>query len=338
MTPHPSEGNVKMIRKFVILLLILAIPSAVLAQDTTTVEAKSEEIGDNLDLEAVASIFGEAEDLEDFEKRLNDPETQINNLDLNEDGEVDFLRVMETVKDNTHFIAIQAVIGEDQYQDVASIEVEKDSSGETSVQVVGDVYMYGPNYICEPVYVHPPVFFGIFWTPYYSPWYSPWYYGHHPHYYRPWSPYPSRRYRTNVSVNINVNNSYSYTSVRKSKTSVDIQKKNRRNDYEKKNPDQSFSKRNPGVENSRQLRRDTAPENRSKDEKSIDKGSDRKVKEDWKPSSERNEPGKDKVSPAPKTPKNNDPSLKGKPQTTPKSTPKAKPAPQAKPKTQGKKR
>ncbi len=36
------------------------------AQDVTTVEAKSAEISYNLDLEAVASIFGDSEDLEDF--------------------------------------------------------------------------------------------------------------------------------------------------------------------------------------------------------------------------------------------------------------------------------
>ncbi len=235
------------------LLLLLLTVLPVLAQDSTTIEAKSEDISDNLDLEAVASVFGEAQDLEDFEQRLNDPEAQLTNLDLNGDGEVDYLRVMETVKGDTHYIALQAVVGEDQFQDVATIEVEKDSNGDTQVQVVGDVYMYGPGHICEPVYIHPPVIFTIFWAPYYSPWRSPWYWGFHPPYYRPWRPYPAPRYRTNVRVNINVNNRYSYTSARKSDTSVELQKRSRKNDFEKKNPDRSFSQRNPGVENSRQL-------------------------------------------------------------------------------------
>jgi hypothetical protein len=72
------------------------------AQDVTTVTARSEDISDNLDLEAVASVFGESKDLEDFEKRLNGPDTQISNLDLNNDGEVDYLRVMETADGNVH--------------------------------------------------------------------------------------------------------------------------------------------------------------------------------------------------------------------------------------------
>ena len=105
-------------------LLFIALPS--FAQDVTTITASNDDISDNLDLEAVASIFGESKDLEDFEKRLNDPKTQISNLDLNNDGEVDYLRIMETSENNVHSISIQAVIGKDQYQEVAVIDVEKD--------------------------------------------------------------------------------------------------------------------------------------------------------------------------------------------------------------------
>ena len=67
------------------------------AQDRTTVTANSNDISDNLDLKAVASIFGDSEDLADFERRLNDPKIQISNLDLNGDNQVDYLRVIETV-------------------------------------------------------------------------------------------------------------------------------------------------------------------------------------------------------------------------------------------------
>ena len=59
--------------------------TAVFAQDKTTVSAYNAEISDNLDLRAVASIFGDSKDLADFERRLNDPEIQISNLDLNND-------------------------------------------------------------------------------------------------------------------------------------------------------------------------------------------------------------------------------------------------------------
>ncbi len=123
------------------------------AQDVTTVEATDSDISENLDLEAVASIFGEAEDLEDFEKKLNDPDTQISNLDLNKDDEVDYLRVIEASKGDSRKVTIQAVIGKDKYQDVATINVDED----TQVEVVGDVSMYGSSYVLYPVYVQPPV-------------------------------------------------------------------------------------------------------------------------------------------------------------------------------------
>lgn len=271
------------------LLIVLFIAVGNLyAQDVTTVEAKDIDISDNLDLEAVASIFGDSKDLEEFEKKLNDPETQISNLDLNEDGEVDYLRVVETSKGKTHLVTIRAVTGKDQYQDVATIDVEKDSKDETQVQVVGDVYMYGPGYIVEPVYVHPPVIYLFFWGPLYSPWHSPFYWGYYPPYYHPWRPYPRHRYQRNVNVHINANNSYSYTSVRKSKTSIELQKKSRRNNFGAKNPNKSFAKRNKGVKNRQKLnQKRERPKTGNTKTNDIKKSTGRQVQKDWKPASEK---------------------------------------------------
>src|SRR5687768_1459209 len=138
--------------------------SQMFAQDVTTVRANSSDISDNLDLKAVASIFGDSRDLEDFERRLNDPDLMISNLDLNGDNRVDYLRVIEVTENNTHLIIIQSVLGLDTFQDVATVEVERDRYNNVQVQVVGDVYMYGQNYIYEPVYVARPAIFSIFWV------------------------------------------------------------------------------------------------------------------------------------------------------------------------------
>ena len=270
-----------------LIVLLIAIGN-LYAQDVTTVEAKDTDISDNLDLEAVASLFGDSKNLEEFEKKLNDPKTKISNLDLNEDGEVDYLRVVETSKDKTHLVTIQAVIEKDQYQDVATIDVEKDSKGETQVQVVGDVYMYGPGYIVEPVYVHPPVIFVFFWGPLYSPWRSPFYWGYYPPYYHPWRPYPRHRYQKNVNVHINVNNSYRHTSVRKSKTSIELQKKSRRNDFGAKNPNKSFSDRNDGVKNRQALnQKRERPKTNNAKVNDVKKSTGKQVQKDWKPASEK---------------------------------------------------
>ena len=216
-------------------MLVLFNVTVLYAQDVTTVKTTDPDISKNLDLEAVASVFGESKDLEDFEKRLNDPKAQLSNLDLNTDGEVDYLRVMETSKNKTHLITIQAVIGDNKYQDVAVIDVDKDSGDEAQVQVVGDVFMYGPNYIITTVFVRPPVIWVWFWGPAYRPWRSPYYWRSYPRYYKPWRPYPVSRYQKNVNVNINVNNTYNRTTVRKNTTAVSLQNQSRRNDFGAKN-------------------------------------------------------------------------------------------------------
>lgn len=214
--------------------------TGVMAQDVTKVEAKNSDISNNLDLEAVASIFGDSKDLEDFEKRLNDPETKISNLDLNEDGYVDYLRIVEMVENSTHLLSIQAVLGDDQYQDVAIIEVEKDDSDNTYVQVVGDVYMYGPDYIIEPTYISRPIFFIHFWKPLYRPYRSVYYWGYYPKYFRYWRPIQIHRYRTHIRPYVNFRHKYQRVYHRRSKVAARIHKVNRRNDYERKHPKKSF--------------------------------------------------------------------------------------------------
>ena len=217
------------IKKELLAIALLIGFSSLNAQDVTTVEATDSNVSENLDLEAVASVFGEAKDLEDFEKKLNDPDTQISNLDLNKDDEVDYLRVIESSKGNSRKVTIQAVIGKDKYQDVATINVEEGE--DTQVEVVGDVSMYGSSYVIYPVYVHPPVIVIWFWGPSYNPWRSPYYWGYYPPYYRPWRPYPTSRYRKNVHVHVNVNNSYNRTNVNVGNSKKDV--------ADKKNPEKT---------------------------------------------------------------------------------------------------
>lgn len=205
----------------------------VFAQDRTTVNATSNEISDNLDLRAVASIFGDSKDLQDFEQRLNDPRNKISNLDLNFDRQVDYLRVIEAVEKNTHLIILQAVLEKDVFQDVATIEVERDRHNQVQIQVVGDVFMYGPNYIYEPVYVTRPIIYNVFWVHNYHPYYSPYYYNYYPSYYYAWTPYPVYRYRRNVHIHINQYNYYNYSTHRRSSNAVALYETRRTNGYER---------------------------------------------------------------------------------------------------------
>ncbi len=161
--------------------------SIVRADQTVTVTATNADISEDLDLKTVATLFGQAKDLEQFEQMLNNPDSAFSNLDLNGDGNVDYLRVIETADQNRHLIVIQAVLAKDIYQDVASIFVEKDPESESvTVQVIGDEYIYGADYIIEPVYIYRPIIYDWFWGPSWVCWHSPFYWDYWPTW---WHPY-----------------------------------------------------------------------------------------------------------------------------------------------------
>ena len=152
--------------------------------------------GDNLDLYAVMELFKDANDLEDFERRLNSEKEGINNLDLNEDGFVDYIRVLDYTNDNFHSIVLQVPFSDAENQDVAVIEIEQDARGSTVIQIVGDPALYGNSYIIEPAPVNNVRYANVsnwrtvryIYAPTYVVYVSPWYYNYHPNWYYSWHP------------------------------------------------------------------------------------------------------------------------------------------------------
>ncbi len=241
-------------KNFLSLLLFVLMSNLLMAQDKTTVRANSIDISDNLDLRAVATLFGESSDLNDFERRLNDPEIQISNLDLNNDNMIDYLRVIEHYEGNTHLIIVQAVLGKDIFQDVATIEVEKNTRNRTvQVQIVGDTFLYGNNYIYEPVYHVQPVIFTHFWAPVYNIWYSPWHWNYYPVFFNPWTPFPIYTYRSRVFGFIGVNNYCNFVNFRRSHRAIALHNTYRGRDWERMHPNRSFTARNGHVNNRQDL-------------------------------------------------------------------------------------
>ncbi|OCB76116.1 hypothetical protein [Flavobacterium crassostreae] len=242
----------------------------IVAQHTTQVRATSYEISANLDLRAVASIFGNSRDIADFERRLNDPEVPISNLDLNQDNQVDYLRVMETVAQKTHLISIQAVLGPDIYQDVATIDLEIDRYNRVQIQFVGNTFMFGSNYIYEPVYYTTPVIYGAIWHHNYRPYASRYYWNYYPTHYNAWNPYPVYRYKKNVYRNINAKNKYHYVNSRRSHQAALLHKNKYANGYERQHPEHAFYKRNATAINRYELDRSRRNPNQMKSRNEVD--------------------------------------------------------------------
>jgi hypothetical protein len=175
--------------------------------------------GDNLDLYSVLNLFQQSPTLEEFEKKLNEEDVKINNLDLDGDGQTDYIYVIDNVDGSAHAIVLRVAVNKTETQDVAVIEVEKDNNNQIHIQIVGDEALYGKDYIVEPndgtaqgtpnpgytgdntggnttvnnnYSVSPMVatwpIISFMYTPAYVRYNSPYYYGYYPKYWNSWRP------------------------------------------------------------------------------------------------------------------------------------------------------
>ena len=157
------------------------VPKQTTAQ-TITVTNYNTDMSFYLDLHAVAAAYSEARSTREFEQILNSSKYMINNLDLNRDGYVDYLRVIETRKGQYYAYLIQACLAPSVFQDVATLVAERRAST-LYVEVVGDSYLYGYNYVVRPTFVKRPLMWDVYGYANYTVWVSPYYYGAWPSYY-----------------------------------------------------------------------------------------------------------------------------------------------------------
>lgn len=198
--------------------LITSILAAIVAAGATIMaQGRQEEYlglpGDNLNLYAVMQLFQESETIEGFERSLNDENSGINNLDLNGDNIVDYIKVSDYVDGDVHNIVLQATLDQNEIQDVAVFTVQKFRDGSVQIQLTGDEALYGRNYIIEPIFDETPnpgysgsanrrnvnvvrttAFEVSAWPlvrfmflPNYVIWHSSWTWGYYPSYWRPWN-------------------------------------------------------------------------------------------------------------------------------------------------------
>ena len=198
-----------------------------------------------LDLQAVAAAFAEAKSVKEFEMLLNSSRYMLNNLDLNGDGYIDYLRVLETRKGYYHALLIQACIAPGLFQDVATLVAER-RANLLYVEVIGDPYLYGYNYIVRPTFVKRPPMWDMFGKPTYTTWNSPYYHGHWPSYYQRTKPMYLSHYQAYVCTYMT---NHHYCHVCDYPTHVfyndyhHMVQPNRRNDYRDQHPDKSFENR-----------------------------------------------------------------------------------------------
>ena len=120
-----------------------------LAQDETSADSTGLP-GDNFSLKGALALFEKASSPEDFEKSLNTENNRVNNLDLNGDGEIDYIKVIDNYEKDAHAFVLQVAVNENENQDIAVIELEKTGDKSAMVQIIGDKDIYGEEVIIEP--------------------------------------------------------------------------------------------------------------------------------------------------------------------------------------------
>jgi len=136
----------KAITKIILLVCFITTASAFAQTKTDSLGLP----GDNFDLPGALELFKKSSTPEEFEKALNKNDNEVNNLDLNGDGEVDYVKVVDNKDGNAHTMVLQVAVAKNEIQDVAVIEIEKTKDGNAHIQIVGDEELYGKDYIIEP--------------------------------------------------------------------------------------------------------------------------------------------------------------------------------------------
>lgn len=203
----------------VVLIMAISLINANRSQTAVNVAVVSD-AAEGLDLKTLTEVVKTANSAEDLEKRLNEP-GGINNLDLNEDGKVDFISVTEYGnKKDAYGFSLTVQPDEGETQEIASIEIAQEGDN-ADIEVRGNEQLYGSgNYYRG---YHPMGSF-LLWSyllrphPYYM---SPWYRGYYPGYYRTYVPVGRSAYATRArTISQNSNATKASSSRMASKTGL----------------------------------------------------------------------------------------------------------------------
>ena len=220
-------------------------PSYPTTTTTVTVTSYNNDLSYYLDLQAVGAAFAESRSAEEFERILNSSRYMINNIDLNHDGYVDYLRVIETRQGYYHTFLIQACLAPHMFQDVATLVAER-RTDRLYVEIIGDHYLYGYNYVVRPVFIQRPPMWDVFGRPHYNPWSSPYYHGHWPNHYTQPRPVYLNHYQAYVNTYMH-NHQYchrcDYPQQPYWNGYTQMTQPHRRNDYANQHPNDAFDKR-----------------------------------------------------------------------------------------------
>ncbi len=154
---------------------------------------------EGLDLQAVGALVQKAKNAEQLEKLLNDPGEGVNNLDLNEDGKADYIKVEEYGEGKSRGFSLTTEPSKGEEQEIATIDVESVNDKEAEVEVRGNEQIYGHGHSYHSRYSFTDMLLLSYLFSPHRYYMSPWGWGAYPGYYRPYGVVGVSSYRTRVA-------------------------------------------------------------------------------------------------------------------------------------------
>lgn len=169
-------------------------------QNSVTIENNNAPAG--FDVNKLAQVVKTSTDPQTLEKAINDPNNKINNLDLDKDGNIDYLKVEET--DKNRLSVVDDVSNADSVT-VARIKIDPSANNTADLDVQGN-----PRYVGDNNYYHSSFSFTDFLLlsylmrphSYYMPMYH---YGYYPSYYTRTHTYTTFRPTTSPAMSSRTN-------------------------------------------------------------------------------------------------------------------------------------
>jgi hypothetical protein len=153
------------------------------------VNPEATNLGDNLNLQALGELVKSSQNAQDIENKLNTPGS-INNLDLDGDGKVDYIKVTEYGTTTKGFSFTVDVAG-GQSQEVATVEIQPGQSQgggqaqQATMNINGNQNIYGNNNCSySSNYSFTDLMIMSYLMSPHGYYISPYHYGYYPSYYR----------------------------------------------------------------------------------------------------------------------------------------------------------
>jgi hypothetical protein len=149
-----------------------------------------------LDLQALGEIVRQSRTASEIEQKVNTP-GGINNLDLDQDNNVDYIHVTEYANGGTRGFSF-TVNNRGEKQELATIQVTN-TGQQANVVIAGNQTLYGNNAYYSANYTLTDfLIWQYMWRPhvYYV---SPYHYGYYPTYYHPYHSRPYTEYHSHVT-------------------------------------------------------------------------------------------------------------------------------------------